>query len=390
MSAWRGVLWTVAVFVIMFGALGIDPAIAQVTPAAGYTPPDDTPVIKVGMTIFTDYTYTEEPTALDVDGNEINPSAFNVARAYINVTGSISHNVSFRVTPDITRLTTASSITGTALPPDTKVTTTTSLDGSLTYRLKYAYGQFNLDNAWSKGSWVRLGVQQTPYVDYEEQIYRYRFQGQIFPEREGFISSSDFGLSTHYNLPGGFGDVHGGYYNGDTYTKADPNDQKAVMLRASLRPTPMKGVLKGLRLTAFYDADNYAKDDARRRFIYAVTFEHKYVNAGFNHLDATDQSTASVAEVKATGYSIWAVPKFPKGWEALLRFDSLKPDKSVDKSKDRKIVGVAYWFKSQQAPATAAALLDYENVTYDTAIGIPALANKQDEKRYAVHMLFNF
>jgi hypothetical protein len=34
---------------------------AQVTAAAGYTPPDDTQSIKVGALIFYDYTYTKTP-----------------------------------------------------------------------------------------------------------------------------------------------------------------------------------------------------------------------------------------------------------------------------------------------------------------------------------------
>ncbi len=43
-----------------------------------------------------------------------------------------------------------------------------------------------------------------------------------------------------------------------------------------------------------------------------------------------------------------------------------------------------HWFHSQQASATAAVLVDYENVTYDSALAKP------EEKRYAVHTLFNF
>ncbi len=340
---------------------------AQVTAAAGYTPPDDTPSIKVGVTLFADYTYTEEPTAIDADGNKINPASFNVTRAYINVTGNPSHNVAFRITPDI------------------KVDSTTgdTLNGSLVFRLKYGYGQFNLDEKWTKGSWVRLGLQQTPYIDWEEGIYRYRFQGTILVDREGFMSPSDYGLSTHYNFPSNFGDVHVGYYNGETYTKQEVNDQKAIQIRASLRPAPTAGVWKGLRLTAFYDADHYIKNDARRRFVYAATFEHKYVNAGYEHLDATDQPTGVSPEVKANGYSVWVVPRSPIGWEGLLRYDSLKPNKNNDATKQRKIAGVAYWFHTQ-APAAAAVLLDYENVTYDASLGKP------EEKRYAIHTLFNF
>ncbi len=356
--------------------------LAQVTPAAGYAPPDDTPSVKVGVTVFAGYTYQDEPTALDADGNSINPSSFDITRAYINVTGNISHRVSFSVTPDITRLTTTTKTTG--LGAGESVSATTSADASLVFRLKYAYGQFNLDEAWSKGSWVRLGQHHTPYIDWEEGIYRYRFQGTIMVDRDGFMSPSDFGISTHYNFPGNYGDVHAGYYNGDTYSKADPNDQKAIQVRASFRPAPNVAVVKGLRVSAFYDADNYVKSDARKRFIYTVTFEHKYVNAGFEHLNATDQPTGASAEVKAEGYSIWATPRSPQGWEGLLRYDHLKPDTDNPDVKTRKIAGVAYWFKSQQAPATAALLLDYENVTYDSGLGKP------DEKRYALHALFNY
>lgn len=367
--------------VLLVATLGRGMTYAQVTPASGYTPPDDTPAIKVGATIFTDYTYTDEPTATDADGNVINPSAFNVGRAYINVTGNISHRVSFRITPDITRMT---STTKATLGAGETVTTTTSLDGSLTYRLKYAFGQFNLDQAWSKGSWVRFGVQQTPYIDFIENVYRYRFQGTVFVDRESFMSSSDFGLSTHYNFPGNYGDVHIGYYNGDTYSKAEANDQQAIQIRATLRPLPTAGVIKGLRLSAFYDEDNYIRGDARKRFIYTATFEHKYITAGYEHLDAADQPTGASAEVKAKGYSIWAIPRSTKGWEGLLRYDHLAADTNNSDAKNRKLAGVAYWFKSQQAPATAAILVDYESVTYDAGLAKP------EEKRYAAHMLFNF
>ena len=44
-------------------------------------------------------------------------------------------------------------------------------------------------------------MQQTPFIDYTEGIYRYRFQGTIFTEREGYMTSSDFGVSFHSTLP---------------------------------------------------------------------------------------------------------------------------------------------------------------------------------------------
>src|SRR5215218_10123106 len=98
-------------------------AAAQVTPAAGYTPPDDTPAIRVGATLFLDYTVQTKPKTTDADGNEVTFNSFNVGRAYLNLTGQINHIIQFRVTPDIVRE------TGTG----------SSLAGSYTYRLKYAY-----------------------------------------------------------------------------------------------------------------------------------------------------------------------------------------------------------------------------------------------------------
>jgi hypothetical protein len=354
---------------------------AQVTPAAGYTPPDDTPSIKVGTMIFASYVFQEDPLVADADGNLIHPTSFDITRAYINVTGQINHRIAFRVTPDITRMTTTTKTTG--LMPGETVTTTTSLDGSLSFRLKYTYGQFNLDEAWSKGSWARFGLQQTPYIDWLEGIYRYRFQGTILVDRDGFMSSSDFGVSAHYNMPGNFGDIHFGYYNGDTYSKPDANDQKSFQARVSFRPAPMVGVLKGLRVTAFYNDDSYVQSDPKHRFVATLTFEHKYVNAGVETVSARDQATGASPEVTASGYSVWATPRFGKGWEGLLRYDRVRPNNDTSDIRERKIAGGAYWFKTQ-LPMTTAMLLDFERDTYSVGLAKP------DEERYGLHMLFNY
>ena len=37
-------------------------------------------------------------------------------------------------------------------------------------------------------------------------------------------------------LPKEYGDIHAGFYNGDTYTRIEPNDQKAFQIRGSVRP----------------------------------------------------------------------------------------------------------------------------------------------------------
>jgi hypothetical protein len=360
----------VLLFVWMFAVLLAPAAYAQVTPAAGYTPPDDTPSIKVGATIFADYTYNKDPVTKDADGNDIHADGFNVSRSYINITGNISHMIAFRITPDITRETFVGPV----------------VSGSLVFRLKYAFAQFNLDDWMTHGSWVRFGIQQTPIVDYTEQIYRYRFQGTVFYEREGFLTSSDAGVSFHYNFAKNFGDVHVGYYNGDGYSRVEANNQQAVQIRGTVRPfataTP---VLRGLRITGFYDGDNYIKGDERTRAAFQTTFEHKYVNAGYDYLHTTDQPTNAVPVLKGDGYSFWFTPKSTVGLEGLFRYDHFKPSTVFgDRTRSRTIVGIAYWFKHQGNVSTAM-MLDYDGADFDRLV--PALPK---QNKIALHGLVNF
>jgi hypothetical protein len=349
---------------------------AQITPAAGYTPPDDTPSIKLGTTIFTDYTYTEKPQSVDGDGNPIDPSAFNVSRAYVNVTGNISHLVAFRVTPDVFRETNSAS----------------AGSGSLVFRVKYAFAQINLDDWMPKGTWVRFGIQQTPFIDYEEGIYRYRFQGTVFAEREGFLASSDAGVSFHTAFPANCGDLHVGLYNGEGYSKAEANDQKAVQIRGTIRPLPMHAVLRGWRITGFYDADHYVAHAERRRAILETTFEHRYGNVGFDYLNARDRTSAAPVakpDVKGIGWSVFVTPKFGKGLEALVRYDHLRPDadnllNGGNGVKKRTIAGVSYWFPHQGGVASAI-LLDVERVTFSGFTPV-----RPAEQRLAVHALISY
>ena len=345
-------------------------ASAQVTPAAGYTPPDDTPSIKVGVVVYPDYSYTLNPSTTDADGNSIHANQFNVSRAYLNITGSISHLIAFRVTPDISRETNAAS----------------SLSGSLEFRVKYAYAQFNLDDWMTKGSYARFGIQQTPWLDYAEGIYRYRFQGTMFVEREGYFSSADAGASFHYQLPKNYGDLHVGVYNGENYNKAEVNDQKAVMIRATLRPfATADPLLRGFRASVFYDGDAYVKNAPRNRLIGGLNYEHPYVALGFEYLNTTDQTSATKAALDGRGYSIWATPKSTVGIEGLVRYDHLTPSTALPaQARNRTILGLAYWFP-HQGSVSSAMMLDYDGQTFDNFT--PALPK---QSRIAVHGLISF
>jgi hypothetical protein len=319
----------------------------------------------------------------DAAGNTISPNAFNVTRAYINVTGNISHRLAFRITPDVTRE------TGTG----------SSLNGSLTVRLKYGYAQFNLDEwtgSW-KQTWIRGGIQQTPFIDGQESVYRYRFQGTVFAERDGLLSSADAAVSFHTNFPKNYGDVHAGLYNGEGYARVDPNDQKGFQMRATVRPMPGgKIAQKGLRITGFVNRDHVVRDAERSKAIGSIWYEHPHLNAGFDYMQGVDQTLPTAAKVNSRGWSIFATPFFKEkgnGVEMLLRYDSYQPDRAANTfdgnvaTRNRTIAGVAYWFPHPGGTSTGALLLDYEQVKFEHFT--PA-ASTATQRRIAIHGLINF
>jgi hypothetical protein len=370
--------WTIAVLV-----LRAVPAFAQVTPTPTMPPPDDTPSVRVGGLLYADFTQTITPTITDAGGAVVSPSAFNVTRAYINVAGQLNHLFAFRITPDIARELGAGS----------------SLAGSETERLKYGYLQMNLDDWLWRGTFVRGGMIQTPYIDFEEAIYRYRFQGTVFAEREGFMFSSDFGAAIRTLTPGGYGEIVAGVYNGEGYTHVDPNNQKAIEIRGTLRPFPSSNLPRGLRLTVFYTGDHTVHDAERRRTIGLVTFEHRFLTMAGSYLDAVDQATPVAPRLPARGTSFWINPRLPlrppavgppagmvrASLEGLFRYDWLEPNRGQAGEKQRWIGGVAYWPAMRSFSYSAAFLLDYERVAY--AGFAPARLN---ERRLALHMMVAF
>ena len=343
--------------------------LAGLSAGAQTPPPDDKPSWKVGATIFADYTYVDSPESTDADGNRVNLSQFNLVRSYINVTGNLNHRIAFRITPDVVRESGSGS----------------SNAGSLVFRLKYAYAQLNLDDWTTKGSWVRAGIHQTPYLDFTEAIYRYRWQGTLFPEREGFISSSDAGVSAMWNFPNNYGNVHGGFYNGEGYQRSETNDQKAFQVRATYRPFP-KGTAwtKGLQFHVFAVGDHYVQDGKRQRFMVTATWQHPRVNMGFDTLHTTDQTSARGAEIEGKGWSFWATPKLPHNFEILLRHDYYEPNVDTSRERIRNIIGVAYWVPNLDK-VTAAVMLDRDSLEQR---GFPAPV--PDDTRYGLKLLINF
>jgi hypothetical protein len=309
---------TLVALLVLTGA-----AFAQAAQPAPPQPPAEPvyPVVRVGVLSYVQYDAELE--------NRQGFNAFDVTRTYLNINGQLSRNVRFRVTPDIRRFTDASG----------------QLGSSLVFRIKYAFVQF--DNLGAERSWVRFGINQTPFVDFEESINRYRVQGTIFSEREPVIpGSGDAGISSFTPLPNSYGEVHVGVFNGEGFGNTEINKHKSAQGRLTIRPFPNRGAANGFRVTGFFTAGWYAADRPRHVGIAMASFEHRRLVATIERLVATDQPLTATREADRSGWSMFIEPRQgPAGWAGIARFESFDPDDAVaDNSHWRSIVGGAYWF----------------------------------------------
>src|SRR5262249_37179506 len=147
------------------------------------------------------------------------------------------------------------------------------------------------------------------------------------------------------------------------------NDQKGLEFRGTLRPFARNApIVRGLRLHLVYYNDNYVKSADRDRIMGNLTYEHPFINLGFDYMNAHDQLLPSAVKQNGRGYSFWATPRKPfdngSSFEALLRYDHWTPNTSADlapastapfpgstllkdQEQNRAIYGVAYWFPHQ-------------------------------------------
>lgn len=294
-------------------------------------------------------------TYLQYDGelkNRDNFNAFDITRGYINVFGDLAKNIKFRITPDVKRV------------------TDSSLSGNVAFRIKYAFVEFD---KLTPNSWLRFGAHQTPWLDFEESLNRYRAQGKMFAEREAIIpASADFGVGYLTRFPNNRGEIQVGVYNGEGFDSSEVNKYKSVQGRLTFRPFPRHDRAKGLLLSGFYDFGWYAKDQPRRHGIVMGGYDAKHLYASLQWVAATERpAAATLTDVDRKGYSgFLELRQGMEGWAAFGRLDHFDQNTAVPDSSDRRIIaGVAYWLKWSKV--RLGIIVNDEDVRYERGVSKP-------------------
>ena len=199
---------------------------------------------KVGATFYGNFSHYSGtgygPAFQDLVTTQLGPgndgfNTFEVTRGYINLFYSPSDKVTLRITPDIYR----------------------ASDGSLTYRLKYGYVDFQniFGNGAFKKTKLTFGQTTEPLIDWEEALSSHRYT-YLLPWNYLSLSSTYDGVKLHgpIMLNGKeYLDYDIGVFNSTSFHHVEATDRKSVMGRLTVYPFGTTVDRTGLGFTVFED-----------------------------------------------------------------------------------------------------------------------------------------
>jgi hypothetical protein len=181
-------------------------------------------------------------------------NSFDITRTYLNFYFFPSEGLTFRLTPDIYR-----AIGNGTNPAIGHATTFSSnLDGSLNFRLKYGYVEYNklFDGiAALKGDVIQAGALPNVFIPWQEDLFGFRYV-TLVPWNYYGLSSSQLGISIGGPIKFNelqYADYGIGVYDNAKFSQYEQTNTKQVMSRISIYPFGAKWRFDGLGLTWFFD-----------------------------------------------------------------------------------------------------------------------------------------
>lgn len=316
------------------------------------------PTVTVGGVGYAQYAYQLKDTA-----NHVNN--FELTRAYVNVRGSFAYGVKTRVTADVYR----------------------AADGSLATRLKYGFVSWTPTE--KSPLTLKMGMLNTPFIEWEETLWDYRMQGNVALDRAGYLSSSDLGFEVDGNWGYDKVSFSGGVINGEGYSKAPGDQRKDLVGRISVRVlgTDEGGPTGGLRLTGYGHVGKPTGGGTRQRYVGIASYRSKLLTLAGEVARTVDSALTSAAAGKRTGqvmsfFGVLRVPNSKVG--AIARFDSVDPNTKADNDRySRIIAGVSYTLSGNLR-----VLADLDHVSYQGGVTTPALEAVRSQALFQVQFTF--
>jgi hypothetical protein len=176
---------------------------------------------------------------MDLSKGAKNYNAFSVDRAYFGAESKLTDYTFMRITFDIRpeRFSTAATKVIDSAGDTVSVPALSAYSG-LPIILKYAYFDWKIKPV-AQYLKLRLGLQPTPYLNYDETNWMRRYVAKMITDQNGWISTSDFGLAAITTLgpQGKLGEAELAILNGTKYSDVvEANKNKDFNLAARINP----------------------------------------------------------------------------------------------------------------------------------------------------------
>jgi len=256
--------------------------------------------------------------------------------------------------------------------------------------LKYAYLEGKLVG---KAAVLRLGQSHTPWIDYEQGLWKHRYVAKVMSDTYKFDTSADLGLGLKGKVADGIVDYFVTATNGSGYGNGARNAGADYSARLGFHPIDGLDIdfqyLNGLHgtKTSVTGAGSAGIKSSLAQAM--ISYGTKEFRVGGNYLVNKDKAQAAAAssthggnasaafktaaisdEVKSTGMALWGWAKLPDTqFGAFGRFESLKNEMST--------AGVANPTKEKVTRYVAG--LEYspiKNITFAAVVDATKLTNR--------------
>lgn len=221
--------------------------------------------------------------------NSSNANGLRLSRAYLNLFDRINDEVSGKFTLDEAQ------------------SDPTVSHGKGNVYVKYLYGIFTPVSNLA----IRFGLTETPWIPYEESLWKYRFVSETAPDYEGFMPSSDWGV----DLVGNFFDKLIQYQvmgsNGEGYQAPQDGKGFAGAARIALNVKPIIFDVFGMSESMHNGVPDYNPKRAIAMLVYTnslfrVAGEWMWAD---DHITPNDAGKAKFDH--GTGYEFWGYLRIP-------------------------------------------------------------------------------
>jgi hypothetical protein len=261
--------------------------------------------LKLGGKIFTDLTRFKETDAAGAIVKRT--TSARVERAYFTAKYYFNHDWMMRITTDV------------------------NLDPNLNKKnnnifLKYAYLEGKL---MGKAVVLRLGQSHTPWIDYEQGLWKHRYFSKVMIDTNGYDASSDLGIGLKGTVADGLAKYFVTYTNGAGYSHPGRvGDTMDVDARISLYP------IDGLTLDAQYrngykgtkttpvGLNGAQKKSTLTQFMATYGMGHDFRVGGNYAINKTTLLAAT--PVKETAIALWGWANVGNGVGLFGRYENTK------------------------------------------------------------------